>query len=124
MSDTIEVAENKVWAVDMTQTEFNLEYERRNPTSDVIPDVTRYLYPLPVEDRSITPMSPEEYEEDGPAGHLPEVVVNPDAVFTCPACGFVAKKKFYKSGKPMLIGINAHMRKCKVRLDKEVIANG
>lgn len=113
------VTPDKVWAVDMTQHEFNFEYEKRHPNADVIPDVKTYLYPLPVEDRSMTPMSPEEYEEDGPAGHVLEVKEVPEDVFTCPGCGYVAKKKFYKNGTPMLIGIKSHMRKCKV-----IIENG
>ncbi len=122
----VEVAEERAWAVDMTQSEFNFEYERRHPNTDVIPDLNMYLHPPVQEDRSMTPMNPEEYEEDGPAGHVPEVAVNPDAEFTCPGCGFLAKKKFFKNGTPMLIGIKAHMRKCKVKLDKdeEVIKDG
>jgi len=122
MSDNelvVEVEEGKVWAVDMTQNEFNIEYERRHPACDVIPDVIMYLHPPVQEDRSMTPMNPEEYEEDGPAGHVPEVKEVSADVFTCPGCGYLAKEKFYKSGKPMLIGIKAHMRKCKV-----VIGNG
>jgi len=113
------VTEDRMWAIDMTQKDFDFEYEVRHPACDVIPDVKTYLNPPPVEDRSMTPLNPEEYEEDGPVGHVPEVVVDPDAELTCPGCGFVAKKSFTSRGILRKIGLYAHMRKC-----KEVIANG
>ena len=113
------VTPDRAWAIDMTQKEFDFEYEVRHPNADVIPDVKTYLYPPVQEDRSITPMNPEEYEEDGPAGHIPEVKEDPIDVLTCPGCGYVAKKSFTKKGKLRTIGIMAHMRKC-----KEVIKNG
>lgn len=114
----VEVEEGRAWAVDMTQDEFNLEYQRRYPLSDVIPDIEGYLHPPGFEDRGMTPIV-QEFEEDGPAGHIPVIEEVSVDVFTCPGCGYVAKQKFYKNGTPMKIGIMAHMRKC-----KEVIKNG
>jgi len=114
----VEVDDERAWAVDMTQDAFNLEYQRRFPISDVIPDVYGYLHPPGFEDRGMTPII-GELEQDGPAGGAPAVKEMTVDVFTCPGCGFVAKKMYYKNGTPMKIGIMAHMRKC-----KEVIKNG
>lgn len=114
----VTVDEERAWAVDMSQDEFNLEYQRRNPISDVIPSIYGYLHPKGFEDRGMIPLV-HEFEEDGPAGGVPVVKEITVDELTCPGCGYVAKKTVTKKGNVNRIGIISHMRHC-----KEVIANG
>ena len=54
------------WAVGLSQTDFEREYQKKFPMGDVLPSVESYLKPILVEERGISPfMIGEGEEEDG-----------------------------------------------------------
>jgi hypothetical protein len=112
--------EDRSWAEGMDQETFNKEWTMKYPTRDVIPDVKYYLANHQKEDRSMTPVLPEQIGDDFMEMQgVKEKEKDPKEDLTCPGCGYVAKEIRFESGKLNRIGIRSHMRKCKVLIEKE-----
>jgi hypothetical protein len=99
--------EDRSWAVGLEQSEFEQQFQRRNPMCDVIPDVKSWAGPQAEKDMSatMTPFNPEQMVEDGPPPKPKEEIAD---YKMCPACG---KKCATPNGK--LIGYRAHVRNCR-----------
>lgn len=101
--------QDREWARGLTQDQFHHEFQRRNPATDVIPDVNEWLAaPEPVY-HGRGDLTPDAWEQDGPAPEPPKAVV-----FECRGCG----KKF-----PLAIARSGHERGCKSKLKKGAQAN-
>ncbi len=106
----MEIAVEKEWAKELKQDEFEREFQRRNPGTDVIPNVEKWLKTPITTYRGISPYMPEDMElEDRPQPK--EVKID----YYCRGC----KRDFNDKKNPWL-GRSAHERHCKALLNKKI----
>jgi hypothetical protein len=107
----MENMESREWAVGMPQQEFNIEFRRRNPESDVIPDVRTWTQSFEVEQRGIDPFELENM--------ILEQKVKPKEIKKeipfCPGC-----KREFDHPKGAKLARAAHMKHCKVLLNTKL----
>lgn len=105
----IEISEEKKWALDFENpVEFEHEFKRRYPLSDVLPVREEWLgIPAPT-DRGINGVRPEDYEVEGrKVKQEPPPEAEPEK-FYCRGCKKEFKYRVAQAG---------HERKCKVLLN-------
>lgn len=86
---------DREWARGLTQEQFNIEYERRFPSADVIPDLNFWLSSGEPTYHGIDPVLDKDYitevvgevkDSEGPDLKLPPKIKQPGK-FVCEGCG-------------------------------------
>ena len=97
------VDEHKLWAVGLDQFQFQMEWMRRFPRADVVPDVKEWLKVREIKRESARPILPEEYEDDKQVNLEKEAKEKQEARnkelaedLKCKYCGKVCKARIGK----------------------------
>jgi hypothetical protein len=115
----VEATPGREWAVGLTQGEFDVEYIRRHPTSDIIPDVATWPFMPEPEYNGVSPVLPEDYVS-GPtevagikAAPPPASAEAEKPPLVCPGCHME-----FKWGRGAKMLWTNHVKKCKAALQK------
>lgn len=108
--------EDKSWAVNLSQEEFEHEFLRRHAKADFIPDKNVWLGMPEAENRLIDGVMPDDFESDLSKPARPD----PPPELYCQGCKKVFILDDYKNEKAMRMGHMAHTRKCKKLLEVKI----
>lgn len=103
---------DRSWAVGLAQHDFEREFLKRHPNSDVIPMGIEWATQNDPTYRTIDAPDPEKFEEDGPSKEeLDKRKMK--GQFVCRGCGRSFEYKIARAG---------HERGCKEMIKKEEVA--
>lgn len=105
--------EDKSWATNLSQTEFEHEFMRRNPRADFVPVKEVWLNMPVAESRLIDGVRPDDFESDMAKPQRREI---PEDLY-CKGCKRVFSLDDYKNERAVRMAHMAHTRKCKKLLE-------